>query len=131
MDDRVRKFFDRQVRWVLKRLPRQVRCLLGEVPLRVEDHPSVRLRKELNIHDRGGLLGHFSGVSRNAGIALCETAAPAFITIYRLGIFEAVTDETGRINLNELREQIRITVLHELGHYHGLEEEELDEIGYG
>jgi predicted Zn-dependent protease with MMP-like domain len=39
-------------------------------------------------------------------------------------------DRHGRIDEQELRRQIRITVLHELGHYHGLDERELRELGY-
>jgi predicted Zn-dependent protease with MMP-like domain len=40
------------------------------------------------------------------------------------------TDPSGEIDEAELRRQIRITILHELGHYHGLTEAELEELGY-
>jgi predicted Zn-dependent protease with MMP-like domain len=40
------------------------------------------------------------------------------------------TDQDGRVNEAELRRQIRITVLHELGHHHGLDEDELERLGY-
>ena len=36
-----------------------------------------------------------------------------------------------RVSKRRLREEIRITLLHELAHYHGLTEDELDELGYG
>ena len=36
----------------------------------------------------------------------------------------------GGLNEEELRRQIRITILHELGHHHGLDEEELGRLGY-
>jgi predicted Zn-dependent protease with MMP-like domain len=39
-------------------------------------------------------------------------------------------DETGRVDSAELRRQIRITVLHELGHYLGMSEDDLAELGY-
>ena len=33
--------------------------------------------------------------------------------------------------VQELREQIRVTLLHELGHHHGLDEDDLEALGYG
>ncbi len=49
---------------------------------------------------------------------------PNRIAIYRRPLLEDFADPA------ELREEIRITVLHELGHYFGLDEERLDELGY-
>jgi predicted Zn-dependent protease with MMP-like domain len=53
------------------------------------------------------------------------------VTIYREGILLASEDDHGNLSEPELLRQIRITVLHELGHYHGLDEEELESLGYG
>jgi predicted Zn-dependent protease with MMP-like domain len=50
---------------------------------------------------------------------------PAKITIYRLPLAESFDDAA------ELEKEIRITVLHELAHYFGIDEERLDELGYG
>jgi predicted Zn-dependent protease with MMP-like domain len=50
---------------------------------------------------------------------------PAKITIYRLPLEDAFPDP------DELEEEIRITVLHELAHYFGIDENRLDELGYG
>lgn len=50
---------------------------------------------------------------------------PNRIAIYRLPLEEDFDDPA------KLREEIRITVLHELGHYFGLDEDRLDELGYG
>lgn len=49
---------------------------------------------------------------------------PAKVTIYRLPLEESFDDPT------ELEKEIRITVLHELAHYFGIDEERLDELGY-
>jgi predicted Zn-dependent protease with MMP-like domain len=56
---------------------------------------------------------------------------PDVVTIYREGILSAAADDNGRIGKSRLREQIRITILHELGHHHGLTEGELRRLGYG
>ena len=52
------------------------------------------------------------------------------IYLFREGIFNLAADRRGRIDEEELREQIRVTILHELGHHHGLDEDDLAELGY-
>ena len=53
-----------------------------------------------------------------------EPYLPAKITIYRLPLVESFPDP------KELEAEIRITVLHELAHYFGIDEGRLDELGY-
>jgi predicted Zn-dependent protease with MMP-like domain len=53
-----------------------------------------------------------------------EPYMPAEIVIYRLPLEEAFPDR------RELEEEIRITVLHELGHYFGMDERQIAELGY-
>jgi predicted Zn-dependent protease with MMP-like domain len=50
---------------------------------------------------------------------------PDQITIYRLPLEESFP------NPQELEEEIRVTVLHELAHYFGIDEERLEQLGYG
>ena len=50
--------------------------------------------------------------------------APDTISIYRIPLEESFPDPA------ELRSEIRITVLHELAHYFGLDENRLTELGY-
>jgi predicted Zn-dependent protease with MMP-like domain len=49
---------------------------------------------------------------------------PDKITIYRKPLVEAFADPA------ELEEEIRVTVLHELAHYFGIDEDRLQELGY-
>lgn len=63
------------------------------------------------------------------GIPLTERAGdapdlPSTIEIYMLPLCDDVTD------LDELREEVRITLLHELGHHLGMNEDDLDRLGY-
>jgi predicted Zn-dependent protease with MMP-like domain len=51
---------------------------------------------------------------------------PARIAIYRRPLEEDFADDPER-----LEDEIRITVLHELAHYFGIDEDRLDELGYG
>ena len=50
---------------------------------------------------------------------------PDKITIFRRPLVEEFGDDP-----RELEREIRITVLHELAHYFGIDEERLDELGY-
>jgi predicted Zn-dependent protease with MMP-like domain len=54
-----------------------------------------------------------------------EPYMPAKVTIYRLPLEDEFGDDP-----DELERQIRITVLHELAHYFGIDEDRLEELGY-
>ena len=58
------------------------------------------------------------------GLWEAEEFMPDKITIFRKPLVAAFTDP------RELEEEIRITVLHELAHYFGIDEDRLDELGY-
>jgi predicted Zn-dependent protease with MMP-like domain len=55
-----------------------------------------------------------------------EPYMPAKVSIYRLPLEEDFGDDPER-----LEQEIRITVLHELAHYFGIDERRLEELGYG
>ena len=52
------------------------------------------------------------------------------IRVFREGLLLSVCDEDGQFELDELREEIRITLLHELGHHYGLSDGRLADHGY-
>jgi len=96
--------FEAHVRAALDELPPEVARKLENVAVVVEDeHP-----------DDPDLFGLFEE----------EPYMPAKITIYRLPLEESFPDP------RELEEEIRITVLHELAHYFGIDEGRLEELGY-
>ncbi len=131
MDARTRERFDRQVDWVLARMPPRVHELLQSVPLHVEDHPSARMMAELRVRWREQLCGLYTGIPLGEKSVSHSGPMPDVVTIYREGILAAARDRRGAIPINRLREEIRKTILHELGHHHGLDEDELRELGYG
>ena len=105
--------FDDLVRAALDELPPHIATSLENVAVVVEDE---------NPEDPD-LLGLYHGVplpERGDAGGL----APDTISIYRIPLEESFPDPT------ELQEEIRITVLHELGHYFGLDEDRLAELGY-
>ena len=97
--------FQEHVRRALDALPPELARGLENVAVVIEDeHP-----------DDPDLLGLFEQ----------EEWLPAKVTIYRLPLEESFPDP------DELEDEIRITVLHELAHYFGIDEQRLDELGYG
>ena len=138
MNQNNRNYFDRQVEWVLDRLPQKVLHILKEVPLHVEDQPSKHLMQELQMDDPEELCGYFCGAPYGESqnfltmyFGLNTHPLLNSITIFRRGIVAESRNEWGKVCRNSLRQQIRITILHELAHWHGMDEEEIIEIGYG
>jgi predicted Zn-dependent protease with MMP-like domain len=60
------------------------------------------------------------------GLFVEEPYMPAKVSIYRRPLVEDFGDDPA-----ELEHEIRVTVLHELAHYFGFDEDRLDELGYG
>lgn len=131
MKQSLRDRFDRQVERVLAGMPPLVHQLLERIPLHVEDHPPRDVMEEKGLVDLDELCGLFTGVSIQERSVDGPAQLPDFVTIYRLGILAAASDDHGHVSSARLREEIRITILHELAHFHGLDEEELEELGYG
>jgi predicted Zn-dependent protease with MMP-like domain len=123
--------FDRELERVLDAMPELVHQLLEKVPLHVEDYPPDDVLREQGIEDPEELCGLFTGVPLTEQSMALSGTPPEVVTLYRLGLLAAAEDDDGRIAKRRLREEIRITILHELAHYHGLTEDELDQLGYG
>ena len=110
-----REEFDRLVEEAVAQLPRVFREKLSNVVIEVADRPP---RSE-----RGGdpLMGIFQGVPMTEK-SVFQIAGPDRVIIYQRNIEAAC--RTGK----ELVREIRLTLLHELGHYFGLSEDELEDI---
>jgi len=130
LNPHARRRFDDELEWVLERLPPMVHELIEKVPLHVEDHPSAEVMAKTGVRYRDQLCGLYTGIPLSERSIQHSGTLPDVVTIYREGILEAARDARGRVRSDRLREQIRITVLHELAHHHGLDEDELRELGY-
>ncbi len=105
--------FNDHVRAALDELPPELARALQNVAVVVEDeHPEdpdlFGLYHGVPLPERGDMSGQL----------------PDKISIYRIPLEESFPDP------RELREEIRITVLHELAHYFGLDEDRIAELGY-
>lgn len=121
--ERVRKLrFERIVATVLKSLPPHIVAMMDNVNVTVADQPTAEQRSRNS--DVDSLFGLYEGtpLTQRAGYSL---ALPDQITIFRKPLEAAFEDEL------DLAEEIRITVLHELAHHLGFEEDRIDELGLG
>jgi len=119
-----KKRFDEALRKALDDLPPAFRDALRNVAIVVEDWPPEWLIDELEIPPDDTLYGFYHGIPLPDRSVSDTGVLPDKISIYRGPLEEDFPDPA------ELRREIRITLLHEIGHYFGMEEEELDRLGY-
>lgn len=131
MTQEERDYFDKQLDRVMAGMPQQVHELLERVPLYVEDYPSPEVMRRMGIRHRSQLCGLYTGIPLTDRSVMQSGVLSDVIHIYRQGILAQAAGPRGQIDEDVLRQQIRVTVLHELGHHHGLDEDELYDLGYG
>jgi len=136
--DQDRQRFDEIVEDQIAKLPAGVREWLDRVPVIVLDEPTNEMLADLGIPranwnaERNHLCGLHSGVGLpERSIESPEHQASDQIHLFRKGIIAAAGWQADDGDDEMLIEEIRITLLHEIGHHFGLEEEDLDELGYG
>jgi predicted Zn-dependent protease with MMP-like domain len=117
--------FDREVRKAARKLPRQFRQCLDRVPVIVQDLPDASLgRGEQDSDVAPDMLGLFDGVPLPETAEFgADTLRPNTIYLFQRNLERVARDR------DDLVEQIRITLWHELGHYLGFEEEDMDDLG--
>ena len=109
----------------LRELPTDFAKCLGEVRVEIRPRPSPRELDDLHLPDDGLLLGLYRGRPRTERSVWDSNGLPDVIYIFQESIEQCCGSETG------LREQVRKTVLHEIGHHFGMTEDDLEELGYG
>lgn len=136
--------FDALLEQVLASLPASIRQVIDEVPVVVEDRPSDALIEELRrdgvIEGRehgaeddpedDDLMGLHSGMAITEGSIEHSAELPGQIHVFREGIVEHAGGWDQAQADEHVYEEIRITLLHEIGHHFGLDEDDLDRLGY-
>lgn len=131
MQPSLRDYFDQQLERVLDQLPEEIHRLLDRVPLYVEDYPSRDVLRSMGIRDRRRLCGLYTGIPLTDRSIEHSGVHSDVVRLYREGILSLAALPDGGLDEAALREQIRITLLHELGHHFGMTEEDLADLGYG
>jgi predicted Zn-dependent protease with MMP-like domain len=128
-----RERFDAVLERVLGELPRGLLDLLDEVPLIVLDEPSPEILRSLGVarehwdEECQWLCGLHSGLTALEQSVEGSGELPEQIHLFRKGVLHTAG---GWDDLERLEEEIRVTLLHEIGHHFGLEEDDLDQLGY-
>jgi predicted Zn-dependent protease with MMP-like domain len=120
-----KKEFEEIVERALETLPEEFGEFLEEVPVEVHLRPSRKLLRELGMEDDELLMGLYHGRPMTERSVEDSARMPDVIYIFQED-HELVCD-----NREQLVEEVRKTVLHEIGHHFGMDEDDLDELGYG
>jgi predicted Zn-dependent protease with MMP-like domain len=113
--------FERAAREALENLPRSIREEADRVPVLIEDFPSEDLLDQEDVSPQ--ILGIFIGVPRTEAATTDQPRDLDRIILFKRNLEKICRDE------QELVEEIRRTVTHEVGHYLGLDEEDLERLG--
>jgi len=108
---------------IIENLPADLRENSADIIFTVSEKPSKEDIDEPSDYD--DTLGLYDGVPVNERSVTGTEIIQSRITIFRLPLLDMCE------NINELRKEIRLTILHELGHHFGYDEHDLEERGLG
>ena len=122
-----RERFIELVQQALDKLPDQFRSRMDNVVVLVEDLPPEQQARERTLRPRSLrprklLLGVFHGVPATQKSVFNIPAGPDTIVLYQKNIETVCSTE------EEIREQVRLTVMHEIGHFFGMTEDQLRDV---
>jgi predicted Zn-dependent protease with MMP-like domain len=119
-----RQEFERLVAQAVRSLPPPFLERLENVDVVVESEPTSEDLEYADVEEGETLLGLYQGVPQTERDTLYGNVLPDRIVIYQRPI------EAAAATRREIREEIRVTLMHEIGHHFGLDEDALSEAGY-
>ena len=114
--------FEHQVAVALDTIPARFRDAMTNLAIVIEDEPTLALRRELELAPRDTLFGLYQGTPLTERGWGHGNALPDRILLFQ-GPHECDAEDE-----DDLRASIAETLLHEIGHYFGLSEEEIEHI---
>lgn len=110
---------------VLDELPEEFRRQLHNIEIVVQKRPSKHQLAEMDLESHEEVIyGLYEGVPLPNRSTFDPPILPDKITLFSEPLLSDFPDP------DELREQIRLTVIHEIGHYFGLDDDEIEKLGY-
>lgn len=104
----------------LAAIPRQLRDLLVNVTIEVQDEPGT---EAADMEDADDLMGLYTGPTRAETLGGGGSGSlPSKVYLYQWNIEDSVD------SLEELRDEVRLTLRHELAHHFGFDDEELERV---
>ncbi len=107
--------FDAEVGRALDTIPRELADMIENCVVLVEDRPA---------DDNPNLLGLYEGIPLTERDTSYAGALPDRILIFREPLLNHCD------SVEQLHRQIHVTVVHEIAHFFGIDDERLDELGY-
>ncbi len=117
-DNKFRKLIEE----ALDSLPKEFAQKLDNVSVVVEDYPSPMQLWKARIPPWGLLLGLYEGIPQTRR-GIYYSNIPDKITIFKIALERISKDD------EDLKQRVRKTVIHEIGHHFGLSDEELERAG--
>ena len=119
-----RREFERLVESALRRIPRRFRDAMQNLAVVIEDWPDPLLMEEVTGDPDEVLYGLFDGIPLPERSFDDSGDLPSVIRIYQGPLEEDFPDR------RELEREVEITLVHEIAHFMGLDEETIQEYGY-
>lgn len=118
------KEFERIVEGAIARIPQVIRDHMENLAISIEKRPDAGLLEEMGVPPGETLFGVYTGIPLPERSAVEPPLYPDTILIFKEPL------ERYCETIEELQEEIEITVVHEVAHYLGLSDEELEDLGY-
>jgi predicted Zn-dependent protease with MMP-like domain len=118
------KEFDSIVKNAIDHIPEEIRRHLDNILITVQRHPSKEILEEMGMDPEEPLLGLYWGVPLTERSVTSPPDFPDTIFLFQEPL------EGMCATIEELEEEIEITVVHEIAHAVGISEERLAELGY-
>ncbi len=115
--------FERLVERALDAIPEPFASALAEVAVVIDDEPSREQLRENGLAPDETLYGLYEGVPRTE-YGADWAAAPTKITLFRLPL------EADYADPDDLADEVELTVIHELAHHLGIDDDRLADLGY-
>lgn len=110
---------------MLDGLPKEFRDRLHNIEVVVQKRPSRRQLRDMELDsDDDSVYGLYEGIPLPGRSESFPPILPDKITIFSEPLLRDFSDP------EELREEIRLTVIHEIAHYFGMDDDEIDKLGY-
>ena len=117
-----RRRFEALVEKAMRRLPKRFKDKIANIAVVVEDWADDETLADVGVEPPDTLYGLYRGIDLTRRDSGYGNVLPDTITIYQGPIEEDCADEA------EIEELVRDTVVHELGHYFGLDDETMEQI---
>jgi predicted Zn-dependent protease with MMP-like domain len=119
-----RKAFERLISDAMRELPEEFREKLQNVVVIVEDYASEELMEQMELSSDETLFGLYEGIPLTERGYFDAPLHPDRILIFQ----RAIEDECD--SPEEIKEELKTTLVHEVAHFFGLSDEYLEELGY-